>query len=410
MAAMTAPINYTNGRMRLADAMSGGGMAGGNMATAGGAGGFDPNGAMTNGNMASNPFSAGGSTTGGNTSSGNFDPNAGSGSGSSANQPADTSTPASTPAMTNLSSPEDYAKFNNYTPQQATSYYQSIGYTPAGGMPAGSGGAGDTQVGGLSAYPGGTAAPPQTDPSSFLHPMDAAQSQQGASAAYQAATQYFQPDFDRQRSSLESQLASQGFTRGSQGYTQALDDMQRQQDLARTNAALNAQGVGFGQAMASNNQNFNQGITAQGQGFSQYAQMIQNALAQRAQDVAMRGQDRGVDSAGQSAAASIGAANIGANSANYRSDLDAQLGLQGLGLQQDNQNFNQMMQLMSGARGGVNAPNFGAATPLDVGGAYGIASNNNNAQQNRNASDRNGLYQLGGSLLGGYLNNFGGAS
>jgi hypothetical protein len=54
----------------------------------------------------------------------------------------------------------------------------------------------------------------------------------------------------------------------------------------------------------------------------------------------------------------------------------------------------------------VNMPNFGGASPLDVGSAYGIASQNNNAQQNRNASDRGALAGLGAAALGAAGNYF----
>ena len=45
-----------------------------------------------------------------------------------------------------------------------------------------------------------------------------------------------QPQFDRQQGSLETQLANQGFERGSQGYKTALDDLQQSQSRERFNA------------------------------------------------------------------------------------------------------------------------------------------------------------------------------
>ena len=45
-----------------------------------------------------------------------------------------------------------------------------------------------------------------------------------------------QPQFDRQQGALETQLANQGFERGSQAYKQALDDMQERQSRERFNA------------------------------------------------------------------------------------------------------------------------------------------------------------------------------
>jgi hypothetical protein len=84
------------------------------------------------------------------------------------------------------------------------------------------------------------------------------------------------------------------------------------------------------------------------------------------------------------------------------------LSLRNLGLQQDGMDFQQLMALINGSRQGVNMPNFGGTSPLDVTGANQIASTNNNAQQNRDAADRGALAALGGAALGAGVNYFNG--
>src|SRR5881392_2206965 len=54
-------------------------------------------------------------------------------------------------------------------------------------------------------------------------PQDAAQAQQrGQDAAYQAQTQYLDPQFSQREQSLESKLAAQGLAPGSQAYSNAM--------------------------------------------------------------------------------------------------------------------------------------------------------------------------------------------
>jgi hypothetical protein len=111
----------------------------------------------------------------------------------------------------------------------------------------------------------------------------------------------------------------------------------------------------------------------------------------------------GLQTAQANAAGAAQAAGASRDASNYRADIDAQIQLRNLGLQGDNQDFNHAMQLATLSQGTVPGLNFGAATPLDVGGAYGIASGNNNANLARGASNTNALYNLGGSLLGSYF-------
>lgn len=217
-------------------------------------------------------------------------------------------------------------------------------------------------------------------------------------AAYKGATQYFDEDFGRDRASLESKLANQGFAVGSEGYNNELSRMQRGQDAARENAAYMAQGVGHQQA----------------------GDLLMRALAARQSSVGERNnvadrlynQSMGVAGLklGRQGQITQGQAAAGGNAASrYATDASTQLGLRRLGLDQDTMDFGQLMALTQSARGGVNMPNFGAPQPLDVSGAYQIAGANNNAAQNRAAQDRAGLYGLGaGALgaLGSYFNGY----
>ncbi len=215
-------------------------------------------------------------------------------------------------------------------------------------------------------------------------------SRNASDAAYRRATQFFDEDFGRDRAGLESQLANQGFARGSEAFNTELNRMERQQNAARSNAALSAQQIGHQQA----NDLFGRSLAARGmlggerersadRRFSQEMGIANLGLGARGQDL----NRYGIDSSRQTTMDTAG--------------LGADLRLRELGLAEDGQGFNQLMALLSGARGGVNVPNFGNPNPLDVGGAYGIANQANNSQLNRDAQDRTNLYNLGGAALSG---------
>lgn len=244
----------------------------------------------------------------------------------------------------------------------ATGDATGSGLTRSAGVPAGA-------PAGAPATPG--AAPPGTMGAAPASPSAPAwdaglpsidtdfsgQAQRGADAAYRGATQFFDEDFARDRDALESKLVNQGFARGTEGFDQALSTMMRSQNAARTGAAFTAQGVGHQQA----------------------GDLLLRALQARGalsgERLAARGQDL----------------------SRYGIDTNAELSRRGLGLNESNMDFQQLMQLLGMSRSGVNVPNFGAPSPLDVGSAYSIAGRN----QDRNAIDRNALYQLGGAALGG---------
>lgn len=233
--------------------------------------------------------------------------------------------------------------------------------------------------------------------------------QRAADSAYKGATQYFNEDFTRSNNDLQNQLINQGFAPGSEAFTRQMELQQRGQDQARTGAALAAQQQGFQnagdllqRALAARQQGVSELNTSADRTFNQ-------SLGVAGLGLGARGQDLGLQGAQAGASATMGAAGANASAANYRADLDAELQRRQLGLSQDSQDFNQMMQLANLSQGSVPGLNFGAATPLDVGGAYNTSVAANNAAANRTASNNNALYTLGGNLLGSYLRGGAGA-
>ena len=105
-------------------------------------------------------------------------------------------------------------------------------------------------------------------------------------ALYQANTQYLDPQFAQAQSKLESQLANQGITRGSEAYNNAMLNFNNQKQQAYTDARNQAIGQGtaaaqgmFGMGL----QSAQFGNTALGQQFGQNvtAQQLANASAQQ---------------------------------------------------------------------------------------------------------------------------------
>lgn len=209
-----------------------------------------------------------------------------------------------------------------------------------------------------------SALPPGTDPRTG-GPFDYASGdmnfdfdglQRAASdAAYRRSTQFMDEDFAREDDALESRLVNQGFARGSEAFNNESSRLSRGHNSARQGAALAAQEAGHRQALGIANL-----------GLGRY----------------------GIDTSRRTTMDTAG--------------LSADLALRRLGLDEDSQGFAQLMALISGARGGVNVPNFGAPNPLDVGSAYNIAGRNNDSQLNRDASDRTNWFNLGGSALSGF--------
>lgn len=212
----------------------------------------------------------------------------------------------------------------------------------------------------------------------------------GADAAYQGATQFMDQDFEQDRQALEAKLVNQGFSRGTEAFDREMEQLTRGQNAARQSAAFQAQGVGHQQAGDLLLRALQSRGALGGERERAAEREIAQLLARSGQDLSRYGIDVGaiLNRRGQ---------DIGV----YNTDTSAELARRGLGLSEDNQGFQQLMALIAASRGGVNMPNFGAASPLDVSSAYGIANSNRNGRLAREASDRAGLYGLGAAALGG---------
>jgi hypothetical protein len=230
-----------------------------------------------------------------------------------------------------------------------------------------------------------------------------ADAQRGADAAYKGATQFFDQDFARERDAKQAQLINQGFAPGSQAFETEMGNLSRQQDLARTNAGLQAQGVGFDQSGQLLARALQTRAQLRGERTDDADRTFGQSLATANLGLGARGQDTSLQAAKEGASASTTAAGINAGANQYSTDVNGNIALQRLGMEQGNSNISNLIQLINSTRGGVNMPNFGAPQPLDVTGANSIASSNSNNAANRTAANNAVLAQLGGAALGSYF-------
>jgi hypothetical protein len=82
--------------------------------------------------------------------------------------------------------------------------------------------------------------------------------QQAADSAYQSATRYLDPQFQRQQSGLENQLANQGITRGSEAWNNATNQFNENKNQAYDQARSQAYTQGLGGANQALNTMFQQ--------------------------------------------------------------------------------------------------------------------------------------------------------
>jgi hypothetical protein len=82
--------------------------------------------------------------------------------------------------------------------------------------------------------------------------------QQAADTAYQSATRYLDPQFQRQQAGLESQLANQGITRGSEAWNNATDQFNANKNQAYDQARSQAYTQGLSGANQALNSMFQQ--------------------------------------------------------------------------------------------------------------------------------------------------------
>lgn len=95
--------------------------------------------------------------------------------------------------------------------------------------------------------------------------------QQASDAAYQNATRYLDPQFQRQQASLENQLANQGITRGSEAWQNAMQES----GAAKEQAYAQARNQAYAQGLQGAGQAYQQGMGTRQQQISE-AQTLQN--------------------------------------------------------------------------------------------------------------------------------------
>lgn len=197
-----------------------------------------------------------------------------------------------------------------------------------------------------------------------------------------------QPVHERQQQQLETQLANQGFTVGSEGYTRALADLQQRQAAERYNALDTAGNEAqrlFSMGMGARQQAFNEDVTggqfanqaaqqAFGQGLS--ANQFRNQAAQQAFNQSMSAQQAGNQALGQQFQQGLSAGQFGnqATQQAYQQALGAR--------QAQNQALGQQFQQ------GVTAGQFGnQATQQAYNQAMGANEAFNRAQAQRFGQD-----------------------
>jgi hypothetical protein len=142
-------------------------------------------------------------------------------------------------------------------------------------------------------------------------------------AAYANQMGYLNPQYSEQKSDLNSQLAAQGITQGSDAWNRAQDDLSRQQT--------------FGQQQAESSA-VNQGLTAENQLYGQELNTGQFNNAAQAQQFGEAYQNAGLQNT--KAAAETGLNEFNANSDNQMSQFNA-----GLNNSAEAQNLNQQIQV-----------------------------------------------------------------
>jgi hypothetical protein len=98
--------------------------------------------------------------------------------------------------------------------------------------------------------------------------------QQASDAAYANATRYLDPQFQRQQSGLENQLANQGITRGSEAWNNAMDEF----NANKNNAYSQAQNQAYTQGLTGAGQAYNQGLGTRQQQISEAQTLQQNPI------------------------------------------------------------------------------------------------------------------------------------
>lgn len=251
----------------------------------------------------------------------------------------------------------------------------------------------------------------------------------GDSTRYeQALMERMNPQLDRSRQQLETNLANRGIKLGSAAYDRALDESNRASNDARIAAILNAgqeqsrvAGLNRDQATFSNNARqqsyanqtgqvgYNNQMTAQER--ADYLSTLDRNNSLESQGLQDRSAIAGFNNAtrGQSFADQQAIQGRADNNANNRFSqvaqlLDAQDRQRSQGMQEQfalrNQPINEISALLSGSQ--VATPNFGIAQPdrMATTDVAGIAQNDFNNRQANYATRMQGLSDLYGGLFG----------
>lgn len=207
------------------------------------------------------------------------------------------------------------------------------------------------------------------------------QIQQAQNAAYNAQSQYLDPQFSQGQEQLQNQLANQGITQGSQAYNNAMLNFNNQKQQAYQGASDAAVSAGN----TEQNTLFNQAST-------------QSAFQNAAQN---QGYSQGLSNAGLQNSANSQGYGQGLSSADLQNSAQAQTLQQLFALQQNP--LNEYNALATGSQ--VQQPTFNSVSQANVGNTD-VGGITNSAYQNQlaayqaqlNANPLNQLFSLGGSL------------
>lgn len=151
------------------------------------------------------------------------------------------------------------------------------------------------------------------------------QIQQAASdAAYQNATRYLDPQYERQGARLENQLANQGITRGSEAWNNAMAEQNAAKDMAYSGARNQA----YSQGLTGAGQAYNQGLGTRQQQINEAQTLQQNPInmlnaVRSGQQMSAGAQPQVNTSAPGQMATVAGPDLLGAQSAQYNAQLGA---------------------------------------------------------------------------------------
>jgi len=146
--------------------------------------------------------------------------------------------------------------------------------------------------------------------------------QQASDAAYQNATRYLDPQFQQQQAALESKLANQGITRGSEAWNTAMNNAAMQKEQAYGQARNQA----YLQGMQGANQMFGQSLGTRQQQINEAQTLQQNPLnmlnaVRTGQQMQVTNQPQVATSSPGQMATTAGPDMLGAANAQYNAQL-----------------------------------------------------------------------------------------